>query len=127
MNFSPISLSVSGSTLVFNPYDRGAKGAFVYRLSTAYVNAQRLVISNTTNDQASDRYTLQVNTPRAEAPVEGCCPTERNVLLGTDLCTADIRFLSTTSPVERIAQLDALIALIETMKSTISTRDKVYA
>lgn len=127
MNFSPITLSVSGSSLVFNPYDRGAKGAFVYRLSTAYVNAKRLVVSNSTNDLASDRYTFQVAAPRAEAPVEGCCPTERNVLLGTDLCTADIRFLATTEAVERIAQIDTLIALLETMKATVSTRDKVYS
>lgn len=126
MNFSPISLAVASETLVFSPYDRGTKGAFVWRLSGAYVNAQRLVASTATNDSASDRYNLQVAVPRVKAVEPGCCPTGDN-LLGTDLVSVDVRFLASTVPADRITQIETAVAFLTEMKNTISTRDKIYS
>lgn len=126
MNFSSISLSVDSNTLVFAPYDRGAKGAFVWRLSNAFIHAQRLVASSVTNDSASDRYNFQVAAPRVKAVEPGCCPTGSD-LLGTDLVSVDLRFLATTEPAERLTQIETAIALLNNMKSMVSTRDKLYS
>lgn len=125
MNFTQLSLSVESETLVFSPYDRGLKGAFVWRQSNAYVHAQRLVASTVTNDSASDRYNLQVAVPRVKAVEPGCCPTG-NELLGTDLVSIDLRFLASTDPASRITQIETSIAMLNSMKDMISTRDKIY-
>lgn len=125
MNFTQLSLSVESNTLVFSPYDRGLKGAFVWRLSNAYVNAQRIVASTVTNDSASDRYNFQVAAPRVKAVEPGCCPTGSD-LLGTDLVSVDLRFLASTEPAKRITQIETAIALLNSMKSMVSTRDKIY-
>lgn len=127
MNFSPIAIVTGGNTYTFNPFDRGAKGAFVYRESGPSVNAQRIVASTVTNDTASDRYSFQLNAPRLDVPVEGCCPTERNVLLGTDLVAVDMRFLASTSAADRGLQIDKVIALLEEMKPTVKSREKIYS
>lgn len=126
MNFKQLSLSNGSDTLTYSPYDRGAKGAFVWRLSNAFIHAQRLVASTVTNDSASDRYNFQVATPRVKAVEPGCCPTGSD-LLGTDLVSVDLRFLATTEPAERLAQIDTAISLLNEMKTMVSTRDKLYS
>lgn len=126
MNFQPLSLSVDSTTYVYSPYDRGQKGAFVWRLSTEYLHAQRLVASTVTNDSASDRYNLQVAVPRVKAVEEGCCPTG-NDLLGTDLISVDLRFLASTVPAARLKQIETMIAFLNELKATVSTRDKIYS
>lgn len=126
MNFQPLSLSVESNTLVFNPYDRGLKGAFVWRLSGSYVNSQRLVASTVTNDSASDRYNFQVAAPRVKAVEPGCCPTGTD-LLGTDLVSVDLRFLASTEPADRITQIETAIAMLNSMKTMVSVREKIYS
>lgn len=126
MNFSPLSLPVGSNTLVFSPYDRGAKGAFVWRESGTYVHAQRIVATTVTNDSAADRYSLQVAAPRVKAVEAGCCPTGDD-LLGTDLVSVDLRFRATTEPADRLLQIETAIALLNSMKSMVSTRDKIYS
>lgn len=127
MNFTPVTLTVTAGDVVFSPYDRGARGAFVYRESNVLLNARRLVVSSETNDNASDRYTVQLNVPRVQPLVEGCCPTASNSLMGTDLVKTDVRFLANTSSVDRIAAIDLQIAALQEYKTMISVREKLYA
>lgn len=126
MNFSPVTLTVNSVPVVFAPYDRGARGAFVYRKNGVQVNAPRLLVSSETNDAASDRYTIQINEPRTALPAEGCCPTDVKSL-GTDLSKVDLRFLATTSDTDRAAQIDTLVAAMLEFKSLVTSRNKIYS
>lgn len=127
MNFAPISLTLSSGTVTFNPYDRGAKGAFVYRESAKQLHAQRLVVSTETRDDANDRYVVQLNTPMVMTVAEGCCPVPGNPLRGTDVVKAELKFGADTTEAERKAQIDLLIASVLEFKTTMAQRGKIYA
>lgn len=127
MNFAPINLTVQSVPVVFSPFDKGANGAFVYRMDGQLLNAQRLVIKAVTNDTASDRYSIQTSVPRVSTPVEGCCPTEYNALLGTDLVSVDMRFLATTSDTEKEKQIHTAIEALKSLIPTIKIRGKIYS
>lgn len=127
MNFAPLVLTIASGNLTFNPYDRGAKGAFVYRESSKQLHAQRLVVSTETRDDASDRYVVQANTPMVQTVAEGCCPVPGNPLRGTDVVKAEFKFGSDSTLAERELQIDLLVASVLAFKSTMSQRGKIYA
>lgn len=125
MNFSPLTLQVDAATAVFNPYDRGTNGAFVYRKAGVVLNAPRVVVSTTTNDAASDKYLFQVSHPRV-APVEpGCCDVP--VVLGTDFIKCDVRALANTDAASRAEMIDTMVGLLLEMKTAFQNREKVYS
>jgi hypothetical protein len=125
MQFQPVILAVSGADITFNPYDRGANGAFVYRQAGVTLQAPRLVISTVTDDNASDKYLVQVNAPRVKPAEEGCCSVDS--LLGTDLVKTELRFLATTSQSDREKSIDTAIAALQEFRETISKREKLYS
>lgn len=123
MNFSNIEVTVGGSPVTFQPYDRGANGAFVYRQSGPTVHAPRLVLSALVNDSASDKLVVQLNEPRTRPS-----DVERAIdqVLGTDLVKTELRFLATTSMTDRQTQIDKHIALLQELRDLIETRSVVY-
>lgn len=125
MKFQPLSLVVDGVTTVFSPYDRGVNGAFVYRQDAVLLNAPRVVVSTTTNDAASDKYVVQLNTPRVLPAADGCC--DPAVSLGTDVVKTELRFLATTTTADRNKQIDLQIAALKELQNTVSQREHVYA
>lgn len=125
MQFTPINLVVSGVTHTFKPYDRGANGAFVYRKDGVTLQAPRLVLNSETNDNASDKYLVQGNTPRVAPKEEGCCGVE--TALGADLVKTELRFLATTSEADRKLSIDLHIAALQEIRETIADREKIYS
>lgn len=123
MNFSNIEVTVGGSTVTFQPYDRGANGAFVYRQSGPTVHAPRLVLSALVNDSSSDKLVVQLNEPRT-CPSDVECSIDK--VLGTDLVKTELRFLATTSMTDRQTQIDKHIALLQELRDLIETRSVVY-
>lgn len=79
--FTSFDVTVDSVTYTYNPYDRGANGAFVYREAGAGVHLSRIILSADVNDNASDKMSIQLNTPRV-CPSDDCGP---DVVLGTDL------------------------------------------
>ena len=124
MNFSNIEVTANGSQVVFQPYDRGANGAFVYRKSGATVHAPRLVLSTQVNDSSNDKLTVQNNVPRV-CPSDESCGVDK--ILGTDLVKTELRFLATTSEQDRKATIDTHIALLQELRDVIETRQVIYA
>lgn len=123
MNFSNIEVTVGSSTVTFQPYDRGANGAFVYRQSGPTVHAPRLVLSALVNDSSSDKLVVQLNEPRT-CPSDVECAIDK--VLGTDLVKTELRFLATTSKTDRQTQIDKHIALLQELRDLIETRSVVY-
>lgn len=122
--FSKIDIEVGSVTYSYNPYDRGANGAFVYREAGIAVHAPRVVVSTSTNDAGSDKLSVQLNTPRVCAPEESCGP---ETILGTDLVKTELRFLATTSSAERELAIDKHIALLQELRNLIQARDVLYS
>lgn len=125
MKFSNLTITVDSVQRTFLPYDRGQNGAFVWRDSTASVYAPRVVASAATNDAASDKLTVQLNTPRVVLPAEGCCDPIKS--LGTDLVKTELRFLATTSMSDRAAQIDRHIALLQELRDIVESRSVIYS
>lgn len=123
MKFSNIDLSVDSVTYTFQPYDRGANGAFVFREKGVSVHAPRAVVSTVTNDSASDKMTVQLNTPKS-CPSDDCGP---DLMLGTDLVKTELRFLATTSKQDRALQIDKQIALLQELRNIIEDRAVMYS
>lgn len=126
MQFSQVTLTVNSVAQLFDAYDRGANGAFVFRKSGVLLHAPRLVVSTETNDASSDKSAVQTHVPRtaaAVAGVNGGLP----VLLGTDLVKTDLRFLANTSEADRTAQLDLHIAALQQFRDTFEKREKIYS
>lgn len=123
MQFGNITLDVAGAQTTFLAYDRGANGAFVYREQGVSVHAPRVVVSTNTNDSASDKMNVQLNTPRV-CPGQECGP---DVMLGTDLVKSELRFLATTSKSDRAAQIDRHIALLQELRGIIEDRSVIYS
>lgn len=124
MKFGTLPITVNSVDYTFNPYDRGQNGAFVWRLAGESVFASRVVASATANDSASDKLTVQLNTPRICAESAEC---GKPVTLGTDLVKTELRFLATTSSADRELQIDQHIELLLEMKSTIVNREVIYS
>jgi len=124
MQFSPINLVVNSVNHTYKPYDRGTNGAFVYRKDGVTLQAPRLVLNAETNDNASDKYLVQNNTPRV-APPSGSVLVE--TLLGTDLVKTELRFLATTSEADRKLEIDLHIAALQEVRETIADREKIYS
>lgn len=124
MKFNELDFVVSGVTHSFAPYDRGLKGAFVWRQKGVTLHAPRLVATATTDDTASDRYVVQGNTPRVcPATPETCGP---DILLGTDLVKTELRFLATTSSVDRKLSIDLHIAQLQELRDMVADREHIY-
>lgn len=123
MKFSTLDLTVNNVVLTYSPYDRGANGAFVYRESGSLVHNTRIIASAMVNDKASDKYTLQVNTPRLACP-DSCGLA---VEVGTDIAKVDFRFRADTTSEQRLLQIDKLAALISEFRSTIGARETIYS
>lgn len=123
MKFSQLTLNVNSADIVFAPYDRGAKGAFVYRKVGSSVHSPRIVASATIDDMASDRFALQLNEPRITTDsVSGV-----DTVIGTDLLKIELRFLATTAEADRNTAVDTLVALLVEFKQTIGSREAIYA
>ena len=125
MQFTQLTLVVDGVNVTFSPYDRGTDGAFVYRKDGVALQSPRLVIKTSVDDNTSDKYQVQNNTPRVLVPEEGCCTAES--LLGTDLVKTELRFLATTSGSDRIASIDLHIAALQQFRETFEKREKLYS
>lgn len=125
MQFTQITLSVNDTPVIFTPYDRGASGSFVYRKSGETLQAPRLIVSTQVDDNASDKYAVQVNTPRVQS--DGDSDVTNDVILGTDLVKTELRFLATTSTALRKHQIDEHIAALQEFRSTIENREKLYS
>lgn len=125
MKFNELTLTVNTVSTVFQPFDRGASGSFVYRLAGKNLNAPRLIASLATNDSASDKATVQVNTPRVIVPAASS--NDPAVVLGTDIAKAEFRFLATTSSADRTHDVDQLIEALKALKLSIANREKIYA
>lgn len=125
MQFSKLTITVGSAQQEFLPFDRGANGAFVYRNNSVSVFAPRVVVSSTTNDAASDKLTVQLNTPRVAVAAEGCCDIDKQI--GTDLVKTEMRFLASTSKTDRIATIDTHIALLEELRAVIQDRETIYS
>lgn len=130
MKFSNLELTYKPTgtaqdvTDVYQPYDRGASGAFVYRLQDTNISPARIVANSSVNDNASDKYTVQINEPRVCAP-EGDCVATRQIL-GTDLVKIELRFLATTTPQERYTQIARAKAALDEFEATIAQREVIY-
>lgn len=125
MKFDELNLTVNAASVVFQPFDRGTNGAFVYRQAGISLHSPRLVVSTLTNDASSDKYALQQNTPRVQVVAEGCCDVPS--ILGTDLVKTELRFLAITGSQARLDMIDTQIALLQSFRMAISLREKVYA
>lgn len=123
MKFDNVEINVADVDYTFQPYDRGANGAFVYREAGVSVHAARVVATTTVNDTASDRLSVQVNQPRTCASETACGP---DVVLGTDLVKTEMRFLASTSKADRITQIDKQIALLQEFRGVIEDRAVIY-
>lgn len=130
MKFSNLELTYTptgaaqAATDVFQPYDRGASGAFVYRLQDPDISPARIVVSSSVNDNASDKYTVQVNEPRVCEPVGDCVATRQ--ILGTDLVKIELRFLATTTAQDRYTQIARAKAALDEFEATIAQREVIY-
>lgn len=126
MKFNDLTIVVNAATTVFNPYDRGANGAFVWRKAGSSLHAPRVVASVTTNDATSDKYLLQLNQPRV-CVVEpaGCLPVD--TVKATDIVKAEFRFAADTSSADRLLQIDQFMKLITEFRAAIGNREKVYS
>lgn len=124
MQFTQIELTVNDVDHTFDPYDRGANGAFVYREVGGTLHQPRLVVSTKTDDAGSDRYSVQLNAPRIQSAAEGCC--EADSVLGTDLVKTELRFLATTNSQARLDQIDLHIAALQEFRTAISNREKLW-
>lgn len=125
MKFSKLELTVNSAPISFLPYDRGTKGAFVWRQEGASVYAPRIMVSTMINDTTSDKFTFQQNAPRVCETVEpGCAPIQN---LGTDIAKTEFRFLASTSVSDRKALIETQIALLTEMLSTMVNREVIYA
>lgn len=122
MQFTTIDLVVNSVNVSYLPLDRGANGAFVYRKAGASIYAPRVVISTSVNDSANDKMTVQNNVPRTATS-----PDSVITQVGTDLVKTELRFLATTSEVDRIEQIDTQIALLQELRGVIETRNVIYA
>lgn len=122
--FGNIDVTVNSVDYSFLPYDRGANGAFVYRMEGVSVHAPRVVVSTALNDLASDKQTVQLNVPRICPSDVSCGP---DVILGTDLVKTELRFLATTSVGDRVLQIDQHIALLQELRELIEQRGTIYA
>lgn len=125
MQFSSVTLTVDGASVVFNPYDRGASGSFVYRMAGVTLQAPRLVVSTNTDDNTSDKYLLQNNVPYVRPAEEGCCTV--NEILGTDVVKTELRFLATTTEADRTKHIDTHIAVLQEFRETFEKREKLYS
>lgn len=125
MKFDVLTAVVGASTFVFTPYERGATGAFVYRQEGVPLFAPRLVATAATNDDASDNYQVQVNTPLIIDPDVGSnLPVSSP---GSDLVKTQLRFLATTGSEARKLQIDKHIAILLQYRNAIANREKLYA
>lgn len=123
-HFSKIDIEVGSVTYSYNPYDRGANGAFVFREAGVAVHAPRVVVSTSTNDAGSDKMAVQLNHPRVCASAESCGP---ETILGTDLVKTELRFLATTTASERSLAIDKHIALLQELRGLSENRDVMYS
>lgn len=123
MKFSNLTVTAEGASYTFQPYDRGAKGAFVYRQEGMSVYAPRVVVSTTTDDNASDKYSVQLNVPRTCVTTADCDVPR---MLGTDLVKTELRFLATTSLAQRKLAISQVIALLEEIRRDIQDRSVIY-
>lgn len=124
MNFSNLVITADAASYTYLPYDRGANGAFVYREQGVSVHAPRVVITTNTNDATSDKFAVQLNTPRVCAAVLDCAI---DTVLGTDIVKTELRFLATTSSADRKKQISQHIALLEELRATIQNRQVIYS
>lgn len=125
MEFSPLNLTVNGVAVTFNPYDRGASGAFVYRKAGVTLQAPRLVVSTVVDDNASDKYAVANNTPSVLPAAVGSGLPDK--ILGTDLVKTELRFLATTSEASRVSQIDTHVAALQELRATFEKRAKIYS
>lgn len=124
MKFSQLEITANGSNVTYQPYDRGAAGAFVYREAVPGLFQPRVLVSTSTNDNASDKMIVQLNTPRVCVSEHDCTVPVQN---GTDLVKTELRFLATTSEADRIEQIDRHIALLQELRGVIEGRGVIYA
>lgn len=124
MQFSQIEVTASGANHVYQPYDRGAAGAFVWRQQGMQVHAPRLLVTSKTDDSTNDKLTVQNNIPRV-CPSDNNCETD--ALKGTDLVKSELRFLATTSTADRQKAIDLHIALLQELRNVIENRETIYA
>lgn len=122
--FSTVEISVNSTTYTFQPYDRGANGAFVFRQAGQGVYLPRLLVSTSNNDDASDRMTIQSTEPRTCEPDDACVETK---VLGNDLVKTELRFLAATSEADRKLQINKHIALLQELREIIETRGVIYS
>lgn len=124
MQFTQIDTEVGGVAFSYQPYDRGANGAFVYRQVGSVLHAPRVVVSATTNDAGSDKMSVQLNTPQVCDAVDDCAPV---MLLGTDLVKTELRFLAATSKTDRATIIDKHIALLQELRGVVEDREVIYS
>lgn len=124
MQFTQIEVTASGVDYVYQPYDRGVAGAFVWRQTGQQVHAPRLLVTSKVDDSTNDKLTVQNNIPRV-------CPSDDNcnidTLKGTDLLKTELRFLATTSTADRQKAIGLHIALLQELRDVIENRNTVYA
>lgn len=126
MKFNDLTIVVGATTTVFNPYDRGTNGAFVWRKAGSSLHSPRVVASAMTNDAASDKYLVQLNQPRlCVVEPAGCLPVES--VKGTDIVKAEFRFTADTPVADRLLQIDQLTKLIAEFRNAIGNREKIYS
>lgn len=124
MKFQEIEITVGSENYTLKPYDYGANGAFVFRYAGVSLNAHRVAITAKTDDAKTDRYTVVDNIPRVcTSAVESCMP---DPVLGSDLVKTELRFLATTSKVDRELAIDQHIALLQELRTMIADREVVY-
>lgn len=125
MRFTNIEINAGGNTVTYLPYDRGQNGAFVWKQSGANpVYSPRLIVSSVNNDAASDKMTIQSNTPSVRE-CDSECPVE--TLIGTDIVKTELRFLATTKSADRIEAINKHIAVLQELRVVIEQRDTLYS
>lgn len=121
MQFTQLTLVVDSANVKFNPYERGASEAFVFRKDGVTLHAPRLIVSTKVDDTSSDKYTVQLNEPRVQT-VDGI-----DKAVGSDLVKTELRFLATTSEAARKAQIDTQIVALQQLRDMIGKREKMYS
>lgn len=125
MIFSELNITVGAANTKYLPFDKGSNGAFVWRAAGASVFAPRVLASASTNDAASDKLTVQLNTPVVKPAAQNASGVDQQI--GTDLVKTELRFLATTSKTDRIGQIDRHIALLNKLRGVVEDREVIYS
>lgn len=121
--FTNKSVTVDSVAKVYQPYDRGASGSFVFRLEGPSVHAPRFVYSSKTDDATNDKFSVLSNEQRT-CPSTTC---DVDIILGTDLVKTDLRFLAGTSKANRATMIDTHIALLQELRLDFEDRKVMYS